>query len=88
MKIITNFGLYTRYGLWGTKKYEYIDNTSEKESPYIPYNRLDVGLDLGIGLSYKNISLIGSYQHGFTNAEKEIDNMEHQKFRASLGYSF
>ncbi len=88
MKVITNFGFYARYGLWGTKKYEYIDNTSKEQSSYDPYNRLDIGLDLGIGISYKRISLIESFQTGFTNAEKGIENMKHTKFRTSIGYSF
>lgn len=79
IKLITNFGLYALYGFFGRQKYEYIDNTSEKNSSYGPYNRADVGLDLGIGVSYKKLSLIASYQRGFTNAEKEITNSRHQK---------
>lgn len=88
IKLINNFGLYARYGLFGRQKYEYIDNTSEKESSYGPYNRADVGLDLGIGLSYEKLSLVGSYQVGFTNAEKEISHSRHQKWRFGMGYSF
>lgn len=88
IKIITNFGLYARYGLFGTKKYEFTDNTSKKESSYGPYNRFDLGIDLGIGLSYKKISFIGSYQSGLTNAEKEISKFQHRKYRISVGYSF
>lgn len=88
IKLITNFGLYARYGLFGRQKYEYMDDTSEKTSSYGPYNRADVGLDLGIGLSYKKFSLVGSYQRGFTNAEKEISNSRHQKWRMGIGYSF
>lgn len=88
MKLLTDFGFYTRYGLFGENKSEFIDNSVEKESSYIAYNRPDFGLNLGVGLSYGKISLIGSYQHGFTHAEKEISFPKHKKFRVSIGYCF
>lgn len=88
MKLIADFGLYARYGLWGTKKYVFTDSSTTRTTPFDAYNRLDVGLNLGLGLSYKQLSLTGSYQIGFTNAEKEIANFKHQKYRMSVGYSF
>lgn len=88
IKLITHFGLYGRYGLFGRQKYEYIDNTSEKESSFGPYNRGEIGLDLGIGFSYKRVSLLGSFQRSFTHAEKDINGSRHQKWRIGLGYGF
>lgn len=88
LKLLTDFGFYTRYGLFGTKKYEFIDNSIKKESSYNVYNRSDFGLNLGIGLSYNKISIIGNYQVGFTNAEKNVNAIKHKKIRLSIGYSF
>jgi hypothetical protein len=88
MKLITDFGLYARYGLFGKKKYEYSNNTSMNESPFDVYNRFDMGLNLGLGLSYHDFSLLGAYQLGFTESEKDLKGVEHKKFRISLIYYF
>jgi hypothetical protein len=88
MKLIADFGLYTRYGLFGKKKYEYANNTSVNESPFDVYNRFDMGVNLGVGLSYNNFALLGTYQLGFTEAEKDLNGVEHKKIRISLIYYF
>ena len=65
-KLITDLGLYMRYGLFGNKEFKY----------------------LGLGLGYKRVALIGSYQLGLTNAEKDISGMRHKKIRVTLRYLF
>ncbi len=88
MKLITDFGLYARYGLFGKKKYEYANNTSVNESPFDAYNRFDMGLNLGLGASYNNFAMLGTYQVGFTESEKGMRGHVHNKFRISFLYYF
>jgi len=87
-KLLLDFGLYARYGLFGKKKYEYHYSESINKSPFDAYNRFDTGINLGIGYSYEKITLSAAYQIGLTDAEKEISNMHHKKIRISLGYNF
>lgn len=84
--LIVDLGLYARYNLFGKEEYEYTDN-SVKGSPFDAYQRFDMGINLGFGLSYHRYSITGSYQHGFTTAEKGL-NGPHRKIRISLGYLF
>ncbi len=84
-RLITDLGLYMRYGLFGNKEFKYVDETI-KESSFVAYNRPDIGLNCGLGFGYKRIALIGSYQFGLTNAEKEISGMRHKKIRITLRY--
>lgn len=86
-KLNTDLGLYMRYGLFGNKEFKYLDETI-KESSFVAYNRPDIGLNFGLGLGYKRMALIGSYQLGLTNAEKDISGMRHKKIRVTLRYLF
>jgi len=86
LKLITNFGPYVNYGLFGSKKYKY-ENSTVKGSPFDSYNRFDIGLDLGIGLQYKRYIITGEFLMGFNDAEKETI-AKNKAFRISLGYLF
>lgn len=86
--LLADAGLYTRYNLFGSKDYEYADGRLEDESPFDVYNRFDMGLNFGIGLSYHRYFISGTYQRGFTNIEKGITNFKRQKLRISIGYYF
>lgn len=88
IKLITELGFYARCGLFGNKDYVFVDGEKQKESSYHAYNRCDAGVNLGIGLAYKKVSLICAYQHGFTKAEKDIDKLKHRKVRVSINYLF
>lgn len=89
-KLLTDLGLYTRYGLFGNKMYEYYpDNHTPKvdESPFDAYNRFDIGVNLGIGLQIQQYYGKLSFHRGLSNAEKEI-SVYHEVFRVSIGYYF
>jgi hypothetical protein len=94
VKLITDFGTYTRYDLFGNTEYVLEDLAANdgstytvNKSTYDAYNCFDMGLNLGIGIEYKAYSLIGSCQIGFTEAEDDIMS-KHQVFRIGLGYRF
>lgn len=96
VKLITNFGLYANYGLFGSKRYEYeflpeygfeYERSTVKGDPFDAYNRFDIGIPLGIGLQYNSFTLSGEYLLGFANAEKETLS-KNWALRISLGYIF
>ncbi len=86
-KLLTEFGFYTRYNLFGKRNYVYKDNTVNNSSPFDAYTRFDFGLHLGLGLSYSNYFITGAYQLGMNALEKETLS-KHTKIRISLGYMF
>lgn len=89
LRLITDFGLYMRYGLFGNKEYKSSNDTETiKESSFVVYNRPDFGLNCGLGLAYERIALIGAYQMGLTNAEKNIGRIRHKKIRITFRYLF
>jgi hypothetical protein len=88
MKLITDFGFYTRYGLFGKMKNDFITGNSYVHKSFDYYERFDMGLNLGIGVSYLDYALVGTYQLGFTDAEKDVIGIKHQKIRISLIYYF
>lgn len=88
IKLVTEFGMFVRYGLFGNKKYIFTDSEMLKESSFQTYNRFDTGANLGIGLAYDNLALICFYQFGFLNVEKAIDKLKHKKIRLSINYMF
>ncbi|MDR1524046.1 MAG: PorT family protein [Tannerella sp.] len=90
MKLITDFGFYTRYGLLGKTKYDYTISGGDSYviDSFDDYSRFDMGLNLGIGVSYLNYALVGTCQLGFTDVEKGVIGIKHQKNRISLIYYF
>ena len=88
IKLVTEFGMFVRYGLFGNKKYIFTDSEMLKESSFQAYNRFDTGANLEIGLAYDNLALICFYQFGFLNVEKAIDKLKHKKIRLSINYMF
>lgn len=87
-RLITDFGLFGRYGLFGKLTYEYqTEISSVDENPFNVYNRFDMGINLGVGLQIKQYYGIISYHRGLTNAEKDV-GYYHEVFRFSLGYFF
>ncbi|MDR0748955.1 MAG: outer membrane beta-barrel protein [Tannerellaceae bacterium] len=88
VKLITDFGLYTRYGLFGKARFDFISGNSYVDDSFDDYRRFDMGLNLGIGVSYLNYALVGTCQLGFTDAEKGPIGPKHQKNRISLIYYF
>lgn len=87
LDLIIDFGLYTRYGLFGNKKYNYYEVKKVDESPFDAYNRFDTGFNLGLGLQKNHYYGILGFQRGFSHAEKDIDGV-HQVFKLSFGYKF
>lgn len=86
MKLITDFGLYTRYGLFGKIKYDYTSGESTVYESFDDHMRFDMGLNLGIGVSYLDYALVGTYQLGLTDIQKNLIGVKHQKIRISLIY--
>lgn len=87
-KLITDFGLYTRYGLFGQNKVEFPDKESTSTPSFDDYQRFDMGLNVGVGLSYYNYGLVVTYQLGFTDIEKGVNGLKHEKIRISFIYNF
>ncbi|MDR0834134.1 MAG: PorT family protein [Candidatus Symbiothrix sp.] len=87
MKLVTDAGLYARYGLFGEKKYVYTDGETIQGSPFDAYNRFDLGINFGLGIQKGIYSVSASYLAGIANAEKGIST-SHQMFRLSIGYQF
>ena len=86
-KLLFDLGLYTRYGLFGNKTYEYYQFEKIDQSPFDAYNRFDAGLNLGIGLQKEQYFGFITFQQGLFQAEKDIDGY-HQVFKFSVGYRF
>jgi hypothetical protein len=86
-KFVTDFGLYARYGLFGTKKYEHDETPTIKGSTFPVYNRFDMGLSLGLGFEYRHYSISGTCQLGLVDAEKDVMSLN-QTLRINLGYRF
>jgi hypothetical protein len=90
LKLLTEVGLYARYGLFGQKKYVYEAVTGAgtvNESPFDAYNRFDLGANLGIGIQKGSYSVSAAYLVGLPSAQKGM-GLPHQMFRVSLGYQF
>lgn|SRR5690554_6010266 len=90
IRLLTEFGLYTRYALTGNKVYEYysdIDSPNIDESPFDAYNRFDFGFNLGLGVQQKQYYGIFSYHRGLLKAEKNV-SVYHEVLRCSVGYIF
>lgn len=88
IKLLADFGLYTRYGLFGNKTYEYYSDTpKDDESPFDAYNRFEIGFNLGAGVQVQQYYGMFSFHRGLSNAEKDI-SFYHKVFRISLGYYF
>lgn len=86
-KLLLDFGLYTRYGLFGKKKYDYFDFPSINKSPFDAYNRFETGLNLGLGYQKSKYYGILVFQRGLSKAEKN-NEVYHQVIKFSLGYKF
>lgn len=86
-KLLLDFGLYARCGLFGNKKYNYHSNPEVSGNPFDAYNRFDTGLNLGLGIQKNRYFGILSFQRGFSYADKG-ENSYHQGFRLSMGYKF
>lgn len=87
-KLLTDFGLYGRYGLFGDLIYEYHSDTPKSDrSPFDAYNRFDMGFNLGIGLQLQQYYGMLSFHRGLSNAEKDI-RYYHKVFRINIGYFF
>lgn len=87
-KLLFDFGLYARYGLFGHKKYTYYDFPTVSGSPFDAYNRFDTGINLGLGILKNRYFGILSLQRSFSYAEKRGGSDFHQGFRLSIGYKF
>lgn len=87
LKLLIDFGLYARYGLFGNKTYKYYEIAKVDNSPFDAYNRFDTGLNLGVGIIWNRYYGIFSFQRGFSSVEKGISS-NHQIFKFSLGYKF
>lgn len=85
--LLVNCGLYARCGLFGNKKYIYYNDPKVNESPFDAYNRLDTGINLGVGIQVKNYSGLLTFQRGVIHAEKN-GNGYNQLFRLGIGYKF
>ncbi len=85
--------------LWGSNRVKgsafddsYVNDEYKPGHPYdtketFQFNRLDVGVNVGIGVEVTKIYAGISYQYGFLDGEK--DNSVHNSiFRFSLGYRF
>ena len=86
-KLLLDFGLYARYGLFGNTTYHYYEFEKVDDSPFDGYNRFDTGINLGLGVELKQYSGILSFQRGLSSAEKNTQSY-HQVFKFSLGYKF
>ncbi len=86
-KFVFDFGLYTKYGLFGNTEYE-TDEGKIIESTYNIYNRFDAGINIGTGIEIKRLYIGLAYQLGFVHADKQLSSLNNQIFRASLGYKF
>lgn len=87
IEFLLNFGLYTRYGLFGNKKYDYQNLPSIKGDPFDAYNRFEAGLNLGFGLKKNQYSGLLVFQRGLSEAQKDLED-HHQVIKLSLGYNF
>jgi hypothetical protein len=88
VRLLTDFGLYARYGLFGNVVYEYHSEEPKLDrNAFDVYNRFDVGLNLGVGLQIKQYFGMLSFHRGLSYAEKNI-NYYHEVKRVGVGYFF
>ncbi|MDR0824338.1 MAG: PorT family protein [Prevotella sp.] len=90
-KLVIDFGLYAKYGLFGKLKYivHSEDNyETVRASSYDEYNRFDVGVNVGVGMEINRIYIGLGYQRGLTNEDGEVEAFRNQIFRISCGYKF
>ena len=90
IKLVTDFGMYFKYGLGGNYKFEYWDFPKNTGSAFDDaYNRFDYGINIGVGCEIDKIFIGLSYQYGLTGATSDKDSKTHnQLLRLSLGYKF
>ena len=106
-QVYGNFGPYASVGMSGTIDYEAEYNyngdkqtiTDKGEIKWLweqgsrGLMRLDIGMAYGVGVSYNNFHLRGSFNDGLTNIAGNTDNnygyshsIKNRGFRISLGY--
>ena len=86
-KLLLDFGLYVRYGLFGNKTYEYYLIDKIDESPFDAYNRLGTGLNMGVGFQKKQYYWLLSLQRELSYFQKNL-NSYNQIPQFSIGYKF
>lgn len=86
LKLLLDFGLYARLGLFGNKTYKYYESPKVDDSPFDAYNRFDTGINLGVGIQKSHYYGIIAFQRGISHAEK--GGGYHQVFKFSIGYKF
>lgn len=54
----------------------------------IDYNRIDAGLNVGVGVWYSRYNLDFTYQRGFISAFSDVDGFNTSNFKIRLGIAF
>jgi len=99
VKLVVDLGPYVKYGFAGDKNITLqnisvgdtrITGSSFDDSHGDPYqfNRLDAGVNAGLGVEVMKIYAGFSYQYSFVNGAKGDSDLHNSIIRFSLGYRF
>ena len=87
IKLIGTLGGYTGIGISGNYGDDNINFGGDGD---FDYQRMDYGLNIGVGIGFKSYDIIFNYQHGIANLNpyKEGNKIKNRVFAISFTYSF
>lgn len=84
-----NFGPYIAYGLSGKMKYEDKYDSEKEEEDFFGdgIKRLDIGLQVGAGVTFNKFFVGCAYEFGLTDISDD-GNIKNSNFMINIGYNF